>query len=69
MSTEYDLHCKDCNKHVEVGCVGFSGRQFPYLNKKIMENMRDFLWEHEKHHLVWEADFNHEDSIEVNNHE
>ena len=65
MSVEYDLCCKDCNKHVWLGSEGFSGRQFPYLMPGLMDTLKDFLWDHQGHHLVWEMSEMHEESEEI----
>ena len=61
MSRCYSIACTQCRKHIWIAQAGFSGYVLYYGQPHTMKALRDFLFEHAKHPLVF--DENEEGSV------
>ena len=54
MSSDLHIACRDCQKTLWIAQDGLSGRTLYTGEPKTMEKLKDFLFDHEGHTLVFE---------------
>jgi len=54
MSRTYSLGCKDCKVHVWIAQASIEIKTLYYGEPKTMELLKQFLFDHQKHNLVFD---------------
>lgn len=62
MSATYSLGCRDCKKKIWIA-QGTGYRCLYSGNQKCMEALREFLFDHEEHNLVFADNINNEEML------
>lgn len=54
MSRELYIVCEDCHEYLWIATEGLSGRTFFFGVAPLMQELRDFFFDHENHRLLFE---------------
>ena len=65
MSTDLHIACKDCKQTLWIAQDGMSGRTLYTGEPETMKKLKDFLFDHQRHELVFEDWQCHEDFKEI----
>lgn len=60
MSQTYSIGCRDCRKHVWIAQTSLGSHTLYYGEPRTMETLKDFLFEHTGHNLVFNDNVNSE---------